>query len=219
MGFFFVQLKEWGERTTPETHSSGIVAALNKAFAAEIPEAVVAAFGPPAIPGLGTGAGFTMELQDRSGNTPDYLAAQAQRISSRRRASGRRSAASARSIAPRCRRCLPTSIASKVLKVGVPIQDVNTTLGSLLGSSYLNDFNRFGRVYKVYVQAEPEYRTRPEAVRLVLRAQREGRHGAARYVDHHRLGERPRIHEPVQPVSAPRKSRACRRRATARRRR
>jgi HAE1 family hydrophobic/amphiphilic exporter-1 len=49
-----------------------------------------------------------------------------------------------------------------VLKVGVPIADVNTTLGALLGSSYVNDFNRFGRVYKVYVQAEPEYRTDPK---------------------------------------------------------
>ena len=64
---------------------------------------------------------------------------------------------------------------SKVLKVGVPITDVNTTLGSLLGSAYVNDFNRFGRVYKVYVQAEPEFRPRPEAVRAVLRAERKGR--------------------------------------------
>jgi HAE1 family hydrophobic/amphiphilic exporter-1 len=51
---------------------------------------------------------------------------------------------------------------SKVLKVGVPLQDVNTTLGALLGSSYVNDFNRFGRVYKVYVQAEPEFRQDPK---------------------------------------------------------
>ena len=55
---------------------------------------------------------------------------------------------------------------SKVLKVGVPIADVNTTLGALLGSSYVNDFNRFGRVYKVFVQAEPEYRTDPKQLGL-----------------------------------------------------
>ena len=48
---------------------------------------------------------------------------------------------------------------------------MNTTLGALLGSSYINDFNRFGRVYKVYVQAEPEFRQRSEAARAVLRAQ------------------------------------------------
>ena len=80
MGFFFVQLKPWEERTTEESHANGVLAALNRAFAQGIPEAGVVAFGPPAIPGLGTGAGFTMELQDRSGGSPDYLAQQAARF-------------------------------------------------------------------------------------------------------------------------------------------
>jgi HAE1 family hydrophobic/amphiphilic exporter-1 len=55
---------------------------------------------------------------------------------------------------------------SKVLKSGVSLNDVNTTIGALLGSSYINDFNRFGRVYKVYVQAEPEYRKDPRQLGL-----------------------------------------------------
>ena len=80
MGFFFIQLKEWAHRTTPETHASGIIAALNRAFAQQIPEAAAVAFGPPAIPGLGTGAGFTMQLQDRSGGSPEFLAEQAARF-------------------------------------------------------------------------------------------------------------------------------------------
>jgi len=161
MGFFFVQLTEWAHRSTPETHSRGIVAALNRAFAAEIPEATVAAFGPPAIPGLGTGAGFTMQIQDRSGNPPDYLAAQAQRFmeAARKRPEIARISTLYRASVPQVYADIDRS---KVLKVGVPLQDVNTTLGSLLGSSYLNDFNRFGRVYKVYLQAEPEYRTDPK---------------------------------------------------------
>src|SRR5262249_47982147 len=50
---------------------------------------------------------------------------------------------------------------SKVLKSGVQLGDVTTTLGTLLGSAYINDFNKFGRVYKVYMQAEPEYRRDP----------------------------------------------------------
>src|SRR5262245_51387618 len=76
MGFFFVQLKPWHERHTAEMHANGVVAGLNKAFATQIPEGAVVAFGPPAIPGLGTGAGFTMELQDRSGGSPEYLSEQ-----------------------------------------------------------------------------------------------------------------------------------------------
>src|SRR5215203_1015443 len=161
MGFFFVQLKEWAERTTPESHSRGVVAALNRAFAQEIPEAGIVAFGPPSIPGLGTGAGFTMQLQDRSGGSPDYLAQQAGRFmeAARKRPEIGRISTLYRATVPQIYADIDRS---KVLKAGVPLQDVNTTLGALLGSTYVNDFNRFGRVYKVYVQAEPEYRTDPK---------------------------------------------------------
>ena len=67
-GFFFVSLKPWEERKAKEERSFEMIAALNKRFAQEVPEAIVVAFGPPAIPGLGTGAGFTLLLQDQSGN-------------------------------------------------------------------------------------------------------------------------------------------------------
>jgi HAE1 family hydrophobic/amphiphilic exporter-1 len=156
-GFFFIQLKEWKHRTTPETHANGVVAALNKAFAQQIPEATAFAFGPPAIPGLGTGAGFTLQLQDRSGGSPEFLAQQAARFieAARKRPEIGRVSTLFRASVPQVYADIDRS---KVLKVGVPISDVNTTLGALLGSSYVNDFNRFGRVYKVYVQAEPEFR-------------------------------------------------------------
>ncbi len=219
MGFFFVQLKEWKERKTPELHSSGIVNALNQAFAKEMPEAVVVAFGPPAIPGLGTGAGFTMELQDRVGHTPAVAGR------SRRRAfiEAARKRPEIGRISTLYRANVPQVYAdidrSKVLKVGVPIADVNTTLGALLGSSYVNDFNRFGRVYKVYVQAEPEFRTDPKQLGLFYRAQREGGHGAARHA-WCRRGRRAAPSSPTGSTStARRKSPACRPRGTARRRR
>ena len=63
---------------------------------------------------------------------------------------------------------------SKVLRAGVPLNDVNTTLGALLGSSYVNDFNRFGRVYKVYVQAEPEFRRDPKQIGLFFVKNKDG---------------------------------------------
>ncbi|HEY1911650.1 MAG TPA: efflux RND transporter permease subunit, partial [Vicinamibacterales bacterium] len=160
MGFFFVQLKPWEERKTEASHANGVLASLNRAFAQEIPEAGVIAFGPPSIPGLGTGAGFTMQLQDRSGGPPEYLAEQTRRfmdVARKRPEIGR--------IGSLYRAAVPQVYAdidrSKVLKSGVQLNDVNTTLGALLGSSYVNDFNRFGRVYKVYVQAEPEFRVDP----------------------------------------------------------
>ncbi len=165
MGFFFVQLKPWEERKTAETHATGTVMALNRAFAEQIPEAAVAAFGPPAIPGLGTGAGFTMQIQDRSGGPPRYLAEQTARFldEARKRPEIGRVMTLYRASVPQIYADIDRS---KVLKVGVPLSDVNTTLGALLGSAYVNDFNRFGRVYKVYVQAEPEFRKDPKQIGL-----------------------------------------------------
>ena len=165
MGFFFVQLKPWEERHGEALHSTGIVNSLNRAFAREIPEASVAAFGPPSIPGLGTGAGFTLQLQDRGGSSPDYLAEQTRRFieAARKRPEIGRIATLYRATVPQVYADIDRS---KVLKAGALLNDVNTTLGALLGSSYINDFNRFGRVYKVYVQAEPEFRQDPKQLGL-----------------------------------------------------
>ena len=74
--FFFVSMKPWEERTETEERSFETIEALNKIISSEVPEAFVAVFGPPAIQGLGTGAGFTFMLQDKSGNTPQDLAMQ-----------------------------------------------------------------------------------------------------------------------------------------------
>jgi HAE1 family hydrophobic/amphiphilic exporter-1 len=160
VGGFFVSLKPWEERTATEERSFELVAALNERFAREVPEAIVYTFGPPAIQGLGTGAGFTFLLQDRSGNSAQDLAARVDQFvaeARKRPEIGR--------IATFYRASVPQVFAEvdrdKTLKQGVAIADVNTTLGSLLGANYINDFNRFGRVYKVYLSAEGEYRDEP----------------------------------------------------------
>jgi HAE1 family hydrophobic/amphiphilic exporter-1 len=157
MGFFFIQLQPWEDRETAATHASGIVASLNREFARQIPEAAVVAFGPPAIPGIGTGAGFTMQLQDLAGRPPEYLAEQADLFMAevRKRPEIGRVGSVFRAAVPQIYADIDRN---KVLKIGVPLSDVNTTMGTLLGSQYVNDFNRFGRVYKVYIQAEPEFR-------------------------------------------------------------
>jgi HAE1 family hydrophobic/amphiphilic exporter-1 len=173
MGFFFVQLKPWHDRHTPESHATGVVSALNAAFARDIPEAAVVAFGPPSIPGLGTGAGFTLELQDRSGGSPSYLAEQTQKFmeAARKRPEVGRIATLYRATVPQVFADIDRS---KALKSGVLLNDVNTTLGALLGSSYINDFNRFGRVYKVFVQAEAEFRKDPRQLGLFFVRNKDG---------------------------------------------
>jgi HAE1 family hydrophobic/amphiphilic exporter-1 len=138
---------------------------LNRKLAFNVPGAVAFAFGPPAIPGLGTGSGFSMMLQDRGGNSPAYLGEQAmkfiQTASQRPEIGG---------MITTYRANVPQIFVDvdqeKVLKLGVSPADVNTTLGSFLGGAYVNDFNRFGRLFKVYVQAEPEYRNAPRDVQF-----------------------------------------------------
>jgi len=162
--FFFVSLKHWSERSEDGLHVNEIIRKINGQLALSIPGAIAFAFGPPAIPGLGTGSGFSMMLQDRSGNTPAYLASQADGFieAARERPEIGNINSIFRANVPQILAEVNTDM---VLKLGVSPADVNTALGSFLGGAYVNDFNRFGRLYKVYVQAEPEYRSRPDDIR------------------------------------------------------
>src|SRR5512138_2816949 len=155
--FLFVSLKPWEERKAKEEHAFALISALNRQLAAKVPEAVAVTFGPPPITGLGSGSGYTIMLQDRSGGTPEFLAQNAEKFVAAARK--RPEIGSARTV---YRARVPQIFADidrdKVTKLGVPVTDVNASLGALLGGTYVNDFNRFGRTYKVYLQAEPEYR-------------------------------------------------------------
>lgn len=162
--FFFIWLKPWEERKGLINSSFGLLRKLNQRLSAEFTDGVAMAFGPPAIPGLGTGSGFSMMLQDRSGKGPEYLDEQAKlfmQAAMKRAEIGR--------IGTAFRASVPQLFAQvdrdKTLAAGVALSDVNSTLGSYLGGSYVNDFNRFGRLYKVYLQAEANYRDKPEDIR------------------------------------------------------
>jgi HAE1 family hydrophobic/amphiphilic exporter-1 len=164
-GFVFVQLKDWDERPDAQDHATNVVRRLNGAFAAQLPGSIAFAFGPPAIPGLGTGSGFSMMLQDRGGNPPEYLAEQVQRFAAAAKARPEVGGANSlyRSSVPQVFLDIDDA---KALKLGIPLEEVNTTIGAFLGGAYVNDFNRFGRLYRVYVQAEPDYRADASALRF-----------------------------------------------------
>ncbi len=162
--FFFVSLKHWSERGGDGLHVNDLIRKINRQLARNIPGAVAFAFGPPAIPGLGTGSGFSLMLQDRGGSSPAYLADQADGFiqAARKRPEIGAINSMFRANVPQIFADVNTDM---VLKLGVSPADVNTALGSFLGGAYVNDFNRFGRLYKVYVQAEPEYRSSPDDIR------------------------------------------------------
>jgi len=170
-GFIFVSLKSWDVR---ENTAKEIVNRLNVDFHSQINEAQVFAFGPPAIPGLGSGSGFTVMIQDRGGNTADYLSAQTTNFMQ---------AAMERpeigSIFTTFRASVPQRYMEinkeKVLKAGVSLNSIYTTVGAFLGGSYVNDFNRFGRLYKAYIQAEPQYRLSEDQINLFYIKNKEGK--------------------------------------------
>jgi HAE1 family hydrophobic/amphiphilic exporter-1 len=169
-GLIFVSLKDWKER---ENTANEIVALLNREFHFAINEAQVFAFGPPAIPGLGSGSGFTLMMQDKGGNTPDYLAKQTMNFV---QAAMKRPEISA--VFTTFRANVPQRYMEidkdKVLKAGISLSDIYTTVGAFLGGSYVNDFNRFGRLYKAYIQAEPEYRLKEDQINLFYIKNRQG---------------------------------------------
>jgi HAE1 family hydrophobic/amphiphilic exporter-1 len=163
-GFFFVSLKPWSERTTSETSADGVLRALNSRFAA-IPAATVVAFAPPAIQGLGTGSGFSIMIQDRSGaHTVGELAEQVTRFveAARKRPELGRVLTTFQPDVPQI---FAKVDREKVLKEGVDIADVYATLQAFMGSAFINNFNRFGRQWRVYMAAAPEYRVQADQIR------------------------------------------------------
>jgi HAE1 family hydrophobic/amphiphilic exporter-1 len=169
--FIFVSLKDWNTRGKT---ANQIVAQLNVDFRSAINEAQVFAFGPPAIPGLGSGSGFTLMIQDQGGNTPDYLAEQTANFI---QAAMQRPEIGA--VFTTFRANVPQRYMEinkdKALKAGISLNSIYTTVGAFLGGSYVNDFNRFGRLYKAYVQAEPEYRLNEDQINLFYIKNREGK--------------------------------------------
>jgi HAE1 family hydrophobic/amphiphilic exporter-1 len=169
--FIFVSLKDWNTRGKT---ANQIVAQLNVDFRSAINEAQVFAFGPPAIPGLGSGSGFTLMIQDEGGNTPDYLAEQTAKFI---QAAMQRPEIGA--VFTTFRANVPQRYMEinkdKALKAGISLNSIYTTVGAFLGGSYVNDFNRFGRLYKAYVQAEPEYRLNEDQINLFYIKNREGK--------------------------------------------
>jgi len=170
-GFIFVSLRDWSER---EDTANQIVARLNAEFRSAVNEAQVFAFGPPAIPGLGNGSGFTIMIQDRSGDTPAYLSKQTAVFV---QAAMKRPEIGA--IFTTFRASVPQRYMEinrdKVLKAGISLSSIYTTVGAFLGGAYVNDFNRFGRLYKAYIQAEPEYRLNENQIGLFYIKNSEGK--------------------------------------------
>jgi len=153
-----VNLKPWSERQTPALHQDGIMRTLQAKYA-QMPQAVIAVFGMPTIQGVGNTGGFSFVIEDTSGTYPERLE---------------------QAVATMCMEANKSPVLynvfstfsakvpqyylninrEKAMKLGVGMDDINQALQSLTAYSYVNDFNKFGKVYKVEMQAQKQFRER-----------------------------------------------------------
>jgi HAE1 family hydrophobic/amphiphilic exporter-1 len=154
---FFVTLKPWDQRRGKDERAAAIRARINRALE-NMPEARSVSFPPPAIPGVGTAGGFNFILEDRVGKDPSFLtenlAMFLKEASKRRELSGLMT-----TYLPSVPQLSIKVDRDKVLKQGVDIGQVYMTLQTFLGGYFVNYFNRFGRQWQVYVEAEDKYRS------------------------------------------------------------
>lgn len=159
----FVGLENWEERQTPELQAKAIAKQWMRQFAA-IPGARALAFGPPPLPGYGNVSGFTMQLQDRSGGPVENLAGYVRQLQAEvaKRPEIASINTSFNAATPQVKVDLDRE---KARALGVPVDSVFQALQAYLSGLYVNDFVRFGKVYKVFLQAEPEFTNQPERIK------------------------------------------------------
>jgi HAE1 family hydrophobic/amphiphilic exporter-1 len=160
----WVSLKDWNERTKPEESYAAIKEHLNQELS-RVPQATAVPFPPPAIQGVGTAGGFTFVLEDRAGRDIAFLAENVGKFveAARRRPE---IASLNSSFLPVVPQLYVDVDRDKALKEGMEMSEVYKTLQAYMGGYFLGYFNRFGRQWQVYVQAEGEYRTRAQDLGL-----------------------------------------------------
>jgi HAE1 family hydrophobic/amphiphilic exporter-1 len=160
-GFYFIGLKPWADR--PGIDARSVVNRLNGELRQVVPEATAFALMPPSIPGLGTQGGFAFWLQDRTGGNLEFLNQNVQKF-----LDAARKRQELVGVTTQFTASVPQLYADvdrdKVLKQGVALGDVYQTMQAYLGGVFVNQFNRFGRQWRVFLQAEGGDRTDPSAI-------------------------------------------------------
>ena len=166
MGAAIAVLDDWGQRSGPGLHAAAIAEQISGMLFMQVQEAVAFGFTPPPIAGLGNAAGFEFVLQDRGGLGPQQLQTFADDLAA---------AANAHPALTRVNSSFRANVPqldldvdrTKTQTLGVALDDVFGTLQAYLGSAYVNDFSRFGRTYRVMIQADAAFRRRIDDIRAL----------------------------------------------------
>ncbi len=156
------QLDNWSKRKSKELQMENILAKVQKEFS-NYPSATIASFSPPSISGLGMFGGFEYQLLDKGNRTPQELYDEAMKLI---QAANKNPAFSMvyTSYTANLPQLLLDVDASKAMAQDVEVSEVYNALAGYFGKSYVNDFNKYGRVYRVYLQADANYREKPSDI-------------------------------------------------------
>jgi len=157
-GFFFITLKPWAERTTPDLQVDVIQTKINRELVQLAKPTAAFAFPPPAIPGIGTAGGVTFMLEDRTGASIEFLAKNTQLFMEKAQERPELTGLFTTALWDVPQIFLDVDEAQAMIQ-GVSLTDAYQTVQTFLGGYFVNYFNRFGLQWQVYIQAEGEYRT------------------------------------------------------------
>ena len=170
----FVVLKDWKQRTDPNLHALSIIKRLNKELSSKIPYATIRLFNPPSIPGLSATGGFEFKLENLQGMPlEDFYNRSKEFISILNRDEAISSAYTMLNFGyPKLELDIDRQ---KVLASGVKLSDLLAVLGSYLGSLYVDDFSRFSRTYRIFIQVEDKYRLNINKINSFFVKNRDGK--------------------------------------------
>ena len=157
--FIVAQLKPWSQRKSKEESAEGILGIMRKEFS-NYPSATIASFSPPAISGLGMFGGFEYQLLDKGNRDAQELYDEAVKLLSAANKDPNFTMVYTSFTSNMPQLLLNVDVA-KAMAQGVEISEIYSALAAYFGKSYINDFNKYGRVYRVYMQADSDFRARP----------------------------------------------------------
>jgi HAE1 family hydrophobic/amphiphilic exporter-1/multidrug efflux pump len=162
VGTSFIILKPWSQRHGSDHSVAAVIARLNKQLGG-IPEANIMVVAPPAIPGIGQAGGFEFVLSDTSGGGLDQFSATVQEFlaTAAKRPELTRVGTQFNNGVPQVEYAIDRDRAKSL---GIPLSDIFAALQTFMGGNYINDFNLFGRTFRVTAEAEGAARSNPEAV-------------------------------------------------------
>lgn len=156
--FIIAQLKPWSARKKSSEQMEAIISQIRKEFS-NYPAAKVVAFSPTPIPGMGNFGGFEYQLLDKGDRTPQQLYEEAMKLIMAANADKNLT-----SVFTTYTATLPQILVkvdeAQAMAQNVSISEIYATMAAVYGQTYVNDFNKFGRVYRVMVQADSEFRSK-----------------------------------------------------------